>query len=170
MEYVTGCKDCIINYLDDFLFLATSKEECDFLVKEFLVLCKRLGVLVAEEKTEWGDTRVIFLGILIEGEFHVLSIPEEKRTRAVNMLKVFVAKRKATIKDLQRLSGYLNFLTRAIFPGRTFTHRMYAKFHQVSATLKPYHHIKLDEEFKDDCRMWLGFLQGEDQIANKAVC
>ena len=120
-EFVLNSKDCIVNYLDDFLFLATSKEECNRMVEEFTKLCKKLGVPIAEEKTELGDTRIVFLGILIDGQAHILSIPEEKRIRTINMLTLFSSKRKATVKDIQWLSGYLNFLTKAIFPGRTFT-------------------------------------------------
>ena len=32
------------------------------------------------------------------------------------------------MKELQSLYGFLNFIGRAVFPGRTFTRRMYAKF------------------------------------------
>ena len=83
---------------------------------------------MATEKTEFAKIRVVFLGILLDGESHILSIPEEKRIRAVNLLKLFIDKREATVKELQKLSGYLNFLTRVIVPGRTFTRRMYVKF------------------------------------------
>ena len=37
-------------------------------------------------------------------------------------------KKKATVKDLQSLCGILNFLGRVVFPGRTFTRRMYSKY------------------------------------------
>ena len=37
-------------------------------------------------------------------------------------------KRKCIVKDLQVLTGYLNFLTKAIFAERMFTHRMYVKY------------------------------------------
>ena len=42
-----------------------------------------------------------------------------------------VDKKKATVKELQCLCGYLNFIGKAVFPGRTFTRRMYAKFSSV---------------------------------------
>ena len=54
----------------------------------------------------------------------------------------------------------------AIVLGRAFTRRMYAKFSgtnvKMTSTggtlLKPYHHIKLDNEFRLDCKMWECFL------------
>ena len=171
LEFVTGTKDCVVNYLDDFLFLATSESECNYLAKSFVKLCGELGVPIAEEKTELADTRVVFLGILLDGESQILSIPEEKRARAVELLKIFGEKRKATVKDLQRLAGYLNFLNQAIVPGRTFTRRMYAKFNSKCEDLKSYHHVKLDAEFKADCQTWLEFLTCDDQNnLSKTVC
>ena len=80
-------------------------------------------------------------------------------------------KKKSTVKDLQKLCRILNFLRRAIFPGRTSTKRMYSKFagiinlgshnHLVTANqykIKQHYHIRLDNEFKMDCNVWLEFL------------
>ena len=107
----------------------------------------------------------------------ILAIPEDKRRKAINLLNQFIAKKKATIKELQTLSGYLNFLNKAIYPGRAFMRRMYSKYASIwnnkidrksrkksvqGFRYKPYHHIKLDKEFKVDCKLWLTFLQAED--------
>ena len=83
------------------------------------------------------------------------------------MLQWIINKRCATIKELQRLTGALNFLTKAIFAGRVFTRRMYAKYAMLSMTatrkrLKHYHHVKLDAEFKSDCLVWVRFLENAD--------
>ena len=62
-------------------------------------------------------------------------------------------------------------------PGRTFMRRMYSKFagivdykqksmrhmwpetaNKVSPRLKKYHHVRLDKEFKSDCKAWIEFL------------
>ena len=158
-EHLTGIHGQTTNYLDDFLFVSTSEEECNEMVRRFTAICNYLGVPIATEKTEWASTRCVFLGIMMDGGHHVLSIPEEKRTRAVNLLTRTIAKRKSTVKELQKLSGYLNFLTKAIFPGCTFTRRMYAKFQLAALKLKPHHHITLDEEFKSDAEVWLKFLE-----------
>ena len=100
----------------------------------------------------------------------MLSILEEKRPQAVNSLELFLSKRKATIKEMEKLAGYLNFLRRAIYPGRAFTRRMYAKFKTTveNKELKSYHHVKLDEGFKKYCSTWLSFLK-ESEI-NPSVC
>ena len=96
----------------------------------------------------------------------IMVIPEEKRIRAINMLKSLVDRKKATIKELQTLCGFLNFICKSVFPGRTFLRRMYSKFaHAVKILgnrpckgmdqilLKQHYHVKLDCEFKMDCRI-----------------
>ena len=93
MNVWTKADDNLTNYLDDFLFISLSKTGCDHLVSTFLELCRRIGCPVAEEKTEWRMTRIIFLGILLDGTSHTLSIPNDKRRKAVNLLKNMEAKK-----------------------------------------------------------------------------
>ena len=129
------------------------------MIQSFIELCKDLNIPMALEKTEWADTVIVFLGILLDGANLLLSIPIEKRDKALKLLNEFSDKKKATIKQLQVLTGYLNFLTKAIFVGRTFTRRMYAKasVYQKGRKLKQHHHVWLDLEFKFDCEVWCFF-------------
>ena len=157
----------VTNYLDDFLFVSPTRAGCNTLVRKFLLLCKHLGVPVAEEKTEWAsrNQKMIFLGLLLDGRNFVITIPEQKRLKALNWLKMVIANRKAKVKDLEKLTGLLNFLNRALFAGRAFTRCMYAKYAKITGDkkLKSYHHISLDKEFKEDCRVWESFLTSEDE-------
>ena len=88
------------------------------------------------------------------------------------MLQEILSKKKATVKDLQRLCGYLNFICKAVVPSRSFMRRMYAKYSVIvnkdgtpkssyEYKLKQHHHIHLDSEFKLNCRVWLKFLSGD---------
>ena len=90
-------------------------------------------------------------------------VPEEKKLKAKNMLMEFVNSKKSTVHKMEKLAGYLNFLNKAIIPGRAFTTHMYAKFTNLVDTkcLRQHHHVTIDSEFKDDCRMWLRFLSSE---------
>ena len=166
VEVISGRRINIVNYLDDFLFLGESKQVCNSLIDEFMRVCNFVGVPVASDKTVRATTRIIFLGILLDGESEILSVPMDKRLRAINMLLLVSQKRKETVKNLQRLAGYLNFLNKAIFPGRAFTRRMYAKFDSTVETrkLKQFHHVSLDSEFKQDCKVWLSFLEKENRL------
>ena len=165
IEYKLRRPLTVTNYLDDFLFTAETKEICDEMVRQFLTLCNEISCPVSLDKTEWGSSKMVFLGILLNGEQHCLCIPLEKKVRALNMLKWVLAKKTVTVKSLQSLSGYLNFLNKTIVPGRAFTRRMYAPYNNLN--MKPYHHIRLSQEFRDDCRMWQYFL---DNFEMAAMC
>ena len=180
LQYRTAM-DSINNYLDDFLFMAATLLLCNYLIQEFLDMCDELGVPIALDKTEWATLKIVFLGILLNGQTMSLVVPEEKWLCAANMIQLLLdrSKGKAMVKEIQMLCGYLNFLNKAIVPGRAFTRLMYAKFSKVmdismmgfpkqvnrskgSKKLKPHHHIKMDQEFRLDCKIWLQFLTDRD--------
>ena len=118
----------LTNYLDDFLLAAITQYWCDELMKMFLKLCQQIGVPVVMEKTESATTLIVFLGILLDGISHTLGIPQEKKDHAITELQGMLDRKKAMVKQLQALTELLNFLCRAIHPGRAFTRCMYVKF------------------------------------------
>ena len=148
------------NYLDDFLHIALTEMLCNVMLKKFQQLCSDLGVPISLEKTVWATLSIVFLGILLDGERHILGIPSEKKDKAEQLLVHFLKKGKVTVKEIQRLAGLLNFLNKAIYPGRVFTRRMYAKtmVKVKGKPLKDHHHMRLDQEFKADCAVWMKFL------------
>ena len=76
------------------------------------------------------------------------------------MLQEIRSKKKITVLQLQRLCGYLNFLCKAIVPGRAFTSRLYSKLAGKSGEpLKKHYHISVNEEMKLDILVWENFLQ-----------
>ena len=150
-----------VNYLDDFLFAAIRKYLCDQQLNTFLEVCGAIQFPVSEEKTFWRCTRMIFLGLLLDTLTQTICIPAEKIEKAKNLIeKVMNNKnKKITLKDLQSLTGFLNFLGKAIIPGRAFTRRLYSvEDRAVGKKLKKHHHIAVDKEMRMDLKMWLEFL------------
>ena len=92
--------DILTNYLDDFLFLAWTILECNQNVLKFLDICDQIGCPVSLEKTEWASPLMVFLGILMNGISRCLCIPEDKKCKALNILRWFVANFKVTIKQV----------------------------------------------------------------------
>ena len=165
VQATTGRTNQVTNYLDDFLFVADTEEECNWMVSKFIEICDHIGFPVSEEKTVMATNRLVFLGILLDGISHTLAVPEDKRLTVLEMVKNFTDRKKATVHELQKLSGHLNFLNRAIVPGRAFTRRMYAKFAgKQFEKLKSHHHIRLDKEFKGDCYVWSQFLENQKSV------
>ena len=158
--------------MDDFLFIALLQAICDQMIKAFMKLCQEINIPIAVEKTEWASMLIVFLGILMDGDHRTLSISVEKQEKALRLLNDITSKKKMKIKQMQVLTGYLNFLTKVIFAGRTFTRRMYAKYAKlkdarVGNKLKPHYHVRIDSEFHLDCEVWRVFLEN---YRNLAVC
>ena len=84
----------------------------------------------------------------------------------MTLLEWAIQKRKVTIKFVQRLSGTLNFLNKAIVPGRAFTKGMYDKLKvrdKKGRILKQHHHVNLGGTFIKDCLVWKQFLTDGQQ-------
>ena len=160
VTYKTGEEN--VNYLDDFLFVAWLLQHCKEQVQTFINICDFIGFPVALDKTTWGDTIIIFLGLLIDTECQVVCIPVQKVEKAVKLISRIQAskKNKATILQIQELAGFLNFLCRAIVPGCAFTTRLYSL--TAGRKLKPHHHVRIPIDVRKDLDMWMEFLSKVD--------
>ena len=103
----------LTNYLDDFLFIVLSLIICNQMMAAFMQICNLIGCPISEEKTEHASPILVFLGMLLNGRFHVISVPQEKVNKSLSSLKIAIQERKVTIKYVQQLTGTLNFLNRA---------------------------------------------------------
>ena len=162
VSFRTGKK--LVNYLDDFLFIAFLKWLCDNHLWTFLEICESIQFPIWEEKTVFADTMIIFLGFLINAVNRIIAIPKEKVTRAINMINFVLEKTKKarskckiTVYQVQRICGFLNFLGRAIIPSRAFARRLYS--HLQNHNLKPHHHIRVTDEMVLDLETWREFLK-----------
>ena len=153
-----------VNYLDDYLFAALRKAICDAQLKVFLEVCDTINFPVALEKTYWGTTSLVFLGMLLDMIRQVICIPMDKLVKASNWIEYFLnkKKKKATVKEFQKLCGILNFLCKCIVPGRAFVRRLYINTSKNGMILRPHHHVKITEESRMDLLVWKNFLRHPD--------
>ena len=145
----------LVNYLDDYFFAALLKLLCNRQVDTFLKVCQEISFPVSMEKTFWGTTTLTFLGFLIDTLNQLVLIPLEKLDRTINLIDTMLSKKKATVHQIQKLCGFLNFLGRCIVPGRTFTRRLYS---YTGGNLKPHYHVRVNSEMKLDLGTWRAFL------------
>ena len=169
VEKLKGIERVVTNYLDDFLFIHFLRKKCEELLKAFLDICDRIKFPVSFEKTVWPVEIIEFLGVLLNGNRFMVCITEEKVNKALHEVCMITRHKKTTVQKLQQLTGTLNFLTCAIVPGRVFTRRIYSKFTSKTVgkkgqQLKPYHHIRIDKELKNDCRVWELFLTNQVEV------
>ena len=84
-----------------------------------------------------------------------MSIPVDKIDRAYLLIQQTCERKKVTVRQMQQLCGYLNFLCRCVVPGRAFTRRLYSHY---TPMMKPFYHINVTREIKDDLTVWKKFL------------
>ena len=157
-----------INYLDDYYFVAWLRSLCDQQIQTFLDICHQISVPISLEKTVWSTTSIVFLGLLIDSVKRIVAIPIEKVICATNMIEHLLNHKKMTVHQLQKLCGFLNFLCRAIAPGRAFMRRMYAVL-EGKNHLKPHHHIQITSEMKMDMKLWAVFLSEQERFARHFI-
>ena len=113
----------------------------------FIKLCEKIGFPISLDKTSWSCSWITFLGFLLDSERQLVYIPKEKINRAEELINIMLAKKKTTLKEVQKLCGLLNFFGRCVIPGRAFTRRLYAL---TKGLTKPHHHVALKQENKSD--------------------
>ena len=141
-----------------FFFIAELMKSCNWQVHKFLHICALINFPVSAEKTEMARKYIVFLGLLIDLCNMRVSLPIEKVEKAKLLIHGMIKKKKTTLRGLQQLTGFLNFVSKVIVPGRTFTRRLYSLQTNTKVTM-PHHHIDLKSEARSDLKIWLQFLQ-----------
>ena len=114
----------IVNYLDDFLIVSSSREECLQALLALIRLLHSLGFQVNWSKLHGPSQRVKFLGIILDSLAVQASVPEDKISSLEDQLHVLLSQPKASKRDLQRVAGLMNFLAKVVKGGRTFLRRV----------------------------------------------
>ena len=160
VKALTGFEN--VNYLDDYLFMALLLLLCNQQTRTFLKVCEWIKFPVSLEKTFWGTNCLVFLGMLINTVTQTVSIPVDKLYKGIDMITLVLSNKnkKLTVKQLQSICGFLNFLGKMVVPGRAFTRRLYAyTASDKTKKLKQHHHIRINSEMRKDLETWLIFLR-----------
>ena len=138
------------------MFVALLKSWCDQQISIFMQVCQEINFPISQEKTYWGDTVLVFLGMLLNTELQIVSVLVEKVQKAIDLIDSVLNRRskKITLNQLQKICGFLNFLCRSVYPGRAFTCRLYSHTKGCDK-LKLHHHIKISGDMWEDLKMWL---------------
>ena len=114
----------IIHYLDDFLMVLPRTGNLESCTETFERLCFEVGLSIKECKNEQG-TLACFGGIELDTAKMVIRLPEKKLHKARKIIKQAVAWKSVSLLDLQKITGYFNFISTVIPLGRTFLRRLY---------------------------------------------
>ena len=153
----------LLHYLDDFLLWSPAgSTSCSCALASATGLCERLGLPVAQVKTEGPASTITFLGIVIDSSKQELRLPREKIQRLKAKLFWFRDRRNATKRSLQSLIGLLSHAASVVKPGRLFIRQLIVTMKKPN---KPSQRVRLDVLCKADIAWWCLFLDGWNGIA-----
>lgn len=160
----------VISYLDDFLIISDSYNNCKNALQRLLEILRLLGFHINYSKISGPAQKLIFLGVLIDTVEMTLSLPNEKLSDFNLLLRSFQTKRRASKRQLESLIGSLNWASQVIQGGRPFLRRII----DLQNTLKGHSDkVLLNSDFFADLDWWLHFMHffnGKTRILdNKAI-
>jgi len=145
----------IIVYLDDFLIIGATREQCQLAYDTLLQLLLDLGFSISDHKLVAPTQRLTFLGVQLDTTACTMTLPDVKLAELLEQVIEFQNKQRATKKQLQRLAGKLNWACRVVYGGRTFLRRILDTMNALSSAGK----FRLDQSFRDDIEWWVHFLK-----------
>lgn len=160
----TSVEANLFNYLDDFLFMADSKENCEEALQCFEKLCEELGVPIAPHKTVRPVKSIVFLGIGINAERLSMYIPQEKKEKMKEKLTHFLSLKAPQVKMWQSLAGSLNHVAQVIVCGRIYLSSIYESLSGILSQRQDKRR-KISAEVRSDLNVWFTLL---DTIPERA--
>ena len=157
IEWIAKDKLCIANLihlLDDFLLIQPTASQCSVSLRLFLDLCDFLGIPMAPEKTFGPSTILTFAGVELDTIRCESRLPVDKLVQCSQLIASFLKKKKATLRELQQLTGVLNFACSVVVPGRAFLRRL------IDLTIglkRPSHFVRILKEVKANLLLWQQF-------------
>lgn len=112
-------------YLDDFLLLGNTHNECLSNVRETLKCLKSLGFIVNYKKSELNPSKSVkYLGLIYNSEKMTVSLPGEKRLIISNLAKRLLNKRECNIREFAQFLGTIASACPAVNYGWVYSKSM----------------------------------------------
>lgn len=119
-----GLPAAVIHYLDDFFLVLPQGSKPASNTKIFHSLCQEVGLSIKDSKSEQGSI-ASFTGIEIDTGLMVIRLQTSKLHKARKIVQAAVQERSLSLRQLQQINGYLNFVSTVVPLGHTFLRRLY---------------------------------------------
>ena len=78
---------------------------------------------MAPDKTIGLSSIILFAGIELDSVLMEARLPPDKLVKCQDLISGFLRRRKVTLREIQSLTGLLNFACTVVVPGRAFLRR-----------------------------------------------
>ena len=144
----------IISYLDDFLVIADTREQCLKAQQDLISLLHNLGFEVKWEKVISPSQRVQFLGLIIDSVQQRIELPNDKLLKLASLAESFSQRRTVKRRELEVLVGHMTFASKAIYGARTFS-RLFID--AINSVVSQSHFVTLNKILKQELKWWYRF-------------
>lgn len=109
-----------------YVIVADNRSKAEHQKATMLATFGKLKVPIEQSKLEGPATCLSFLGIEIDTELLQLRLPNSKLSTLKDTLAECTQLKSITKRNMQRITGLLQFATKVVRPGRPFLRRFYA--------------------------------------------
>ena len=141
----------VSGYVDDYLSI-NERPVSSHAHGRLHILIDDFGLARTEAKCVVPGDRRVGLGILYDMPARMLYLPEDKLTRATDLIAEWLLKDQVNRAQVESLVGFLNHVATVVQAGRPFNSSLYDLLTQDQFP------ISLDHDIKQDLAMWHGFL------------
>ena len=149
--YQAGVPRRVVRYVDDFIVLAPTAEQCQDSLDIMLKTCLQAGFAVQPSKITAPATVAEFLGIVIDSDLQLLRISADRLRDLSQEVNSWLGTKRASKRQLLSLLGKLSFAAKVVRTGRAFIGRLLAAAKSAKAL---HHHVKINEAARADLQWW----------------
>ena len=153
----------VVNYLDDFITISESIDECIRDQAPIVKLLRFLGFHVSYEKVTPLSTCTTYLGIEIDSISMELRLPERKLVKLNDLLKIHLASKKISKFDMESLGGLLSHCSHVVRGGKIFCKRIYSLYKELLQKRRKC--IRIPADVKADIKWWSCFCRTFNGVA-----
>jgi hypothetical protein len=149
---------CTLNYLDDFGG-AENKEDAFFAFSLLRSLLFKSGIEEAFDKACPPSEIMVFLGVLFNSRKMTMEVTEKRLAEIRLLVDIWLSKNTASLKEIQKLLGKLNFVGACVKSSRVFINRILNWLRDCYASNESHsaNHM-IPQEVKKDLLWWSRFL------------
>ena len=148
-----------VNYLDD-LGGAEIQELADVAFQVLGQILEKIGIKESVAKAQAPDFIMIFLEVLFNTIEMMMTITDDRLVEIRSIIHEWLRRKTATLHDMQKLLGKLNFICGTVRAGRVFVSRMINKMRNMPTKGKR----RIDASFYKDLIWWNKYLEEFDGV------